>query len=177
MTEETCLARHVSTDLPSEPGAGDAWDRASARAGRVHPVLRTAALICWAALSGACGGRRSDPVGAAQAFTAAVQRGDMKAVLPLVERAAAERLAAAASQASDQVGGRREIEPAEMLQIVDVDPNFELAAAELIDNDGSLAHVRLVGSQQETHTLTLVLEDGAWHVRLPTPPVTPTPQP
>lgn len=183
MTEETCPARTVlpvlsrETDTSDTSGPADAWDRAAAQAGRVHPVLRTAVLVAWAALSGACGGRRSDPVGAAQAFTAAVQRGDMKAVLPLVERAAADRLAAAAAQASDQVGGRRVIEPAEMLQIVDVDPNFELAAAELIDDDGSVAHVRLVGSQQESHTLTLVLEDGAWHVRIPTPPVTPTTTP
>lgn len=177
MTEETCPTRHVPAVLSSGSDAVDPWDRAAEQAGRIHPILRTAALICWAALSGACGGRRNDPVGAAQAFTAAVQRGDMKAVLPLVERAAAERLAAAAAQASDQVGGRREIPPAEMLQIVDVDPNFELATTELLDNDGSLAHVRLIGSQQETHTLTLVLEDGAWHVRLPTPPVTPTTQP
>lgn len=177
MTEETCPGRPVPMALPDRPADDDRWRRAADAAGRVHPVLRTAALIAWAALSGACGDRRSDPVGAAQAFTAAVQRGDMKAVLPLVERAAAEKLAAAAEQASDQVGGRRRIEPAEMLQIVAVDPNFELAAAELLDNDGSLAHVRLVGSQQESHTLTLVLEDGAWHVRIPTPPVTPTTTP
>lgn len=160
MTEETCL--EVPAPRP-----------------RVHPVLRVAALFLWAALSGACGDRRADPVGVAQAFTAAVQRGDMEAVLALVERAAAERLQAAAERASDQVGGRRRIEPAEMLQIVDVDGNFELTAAELESNDGAVARVRLVGSQQETHTLTLVLEDGAWHVRIPLPagpslPETPT---
>lgn len=160
MTEETCLEVHV----PRDTGP------------RVHPVLRTAALIVWAALSGACGGRGADPVGVAQAFTAAVQRGDMKAVLPLVERAAADRLAAAAERASDQVGGRRRIEPAEMLQIVDVDPNFELTATELESNDGAVARVRLVGSQQESYTLTLVLEDGAWHVRIPSP-ATPTTTP
>ncbi|WP_434418629.1 hypothetical protein [Nannocystis pusilla] len=147
----------------------------------IPAVLRTAALICWAALAGACGDRSGDPVRAAQAFTAAVQRGDMNAVYPLLERAATERLTAAAAQASDQVGGRRRIEPAEMLQIVDVDPNFELASAELVGDadpseagDGELAQVRLLGSQQESHTLTLVREDGAWRVRIPLPPLTPT---
>lgn len=135
----------------------------------LHPVLRTVALVTWAALSGACGDQAADPVRAAQAFTGAVQRGDMKAVLPLLETAAATRLEQAAEQASDQVGGRRRVEPAEMLQIVDVPPTFELAQAQLVDNDGATAHVRLVGAQQESYTLTLVLEDGAWHVRIPTP--------
>src|SRR5690606_365510 len=137
MTEETC---------PSGLALPRPW--------RPHPILRTAALICWAALSGACGDRSADPVRAAQAFAAAAQRGDMDAVYPLLERAAVERLTAAAAQASDQVGGRRRIEPAEMLQIVDVDPNFELASAELVDDgagppgpeDGAVARVRLLGS-------------------------------
>jgi hypothetical protein len=108
----------------------------------------------------------------------------MDAVYPLLERAASERLAAAAAQASDQVGGRRRIEPAEMLQIVDVDPNFELATAELLGDtspppaeDGTIAQVRLLGSQQESHTLTLVREDGAWRVRIPLPPLNPTTSP
>lgn len=179
MSEETCPESHVPPATPGDlelPGPLAA-PGALRRGPLAHPLLRTAAMICWAALSGACGERSGDPVRAAQTFTAAVQRGDVKALLPLLERAAAERLAAAAEQASDQVGGRRRIEPAEMLQIVDVDPNFELAAAELESNDGALAVVRLTGSQQERFTLTLVLEDGAWHVRIPTPPVTPTPSP
>ncbi|MBK7830072.1 hypothetical protein [Nannocystis sp.] len=135
----------------------------------LHPVLRTALLVAWAALSGACSEQGSDPVRAAQAFTAAVRSGDMTAVLPLLEKAALARLEQSAAQASDQVGGRRSIEPAEMLQIVDVSPTFELANTELVDNDGATAHVRLLGAQQETYTLTLVHEDGAWHVRIPIP--------
>jgi hypothetical protein len=135
----------------------------------LHPVLRTTLLVAWAALSGACADQGADPVSTAQAFTAAVQRGDMKAVLPMLEKAASDRLAAAADKASDQVGGRRRIEPSEMLQIVDVSPTFELAQAQLVDNDGATAHVRLVGAQQESHTLTLVHEDGVWHVRIPIP--------
>ena len=166
MTEETC-----------------SFGLVIARRAAVHPVLRTAALIAWAALSGACSDRRDDPVRAAQAFVAAVQRGDMDALYPLIDRAAAARLAAAAAQASDQVGGRRRIEPAELLQIVDVDPNFELASAELASalegpvGDGTVAQVRLLGSQQESHTLTLVFEDDAWHVQIPQPPVAPANSP
>jgi hypothetical protein len=36
----------------------------------LHPVLRTTALVAWAALSGACSEQAADPVRAAQAFTA-----------------------------------------------------------------------------------------------------------
>ncbi|MDC0720767.1 hypothetical protein [Nannocystis bainbridge] len=161
MSSETCPSGHPRSPIPA--------------------VLRTAALICWAALAGACGNRSGDPVRTAQAFTAAVQRGDMDAVYGLIERAASEQLVAAAAQASDQVGGRRRIEPAEMLQIVDVDPNFELASAELLGDvdladaeDGTFAQVRLNGSQQESHTLTLVREEGAWRVRIPLPPLNST---
>jgi hypothetical protein len=133
-------------------------------------VVRTVALVLWATLAGACQDTAADPVRTAQLFTAAVQRGDMKAVFPLLEQAAQGRLTQAAEQASDQVGGRRRIGPTEMLQIVDLPPTFELAEAVLVDNDGATAHVRLVGAQQETFTLTLVREDNAWHVRIPTPP-------
>lgn len=164
-TAEPALAR-ITARLES-------WTEAARSGGTtitLHPVLRTVALVAWAALSGACGAQGADPVRTAQAFTGAVQRGDMKSVLPLLEKAALERLDQAAEQASDHVGGRRRVEPAEMLQIVDVSPTFELAKAELVDNDGATAHVRLVGAQQESHTLTLVFEDGAWHVRIPTPP-------
>ena len=186
--EQTGLAGHVpphTADLrPLPPAVACPPGHVPPRMAGLRPVLRTAALICWAALAGACGDRSSDPVRTAQAFTAAVQRGDMDAVYPLLERAASERLAAAAAQASDQVGGRRRIEPAEMLQIVDVDPNFELATAELLGDgspppaeDGTIAQVRLLGSQQESHTLTLVREDGAWRVRIPLPPLNPTTPP
>ena len=153
--QATCPESQVITFLP--PGSAG------------YSTLRNVALIVWASLAGACQADAADPVRTAQLFTAAVQRGDMKAVLPLLETAAATRLEQAAEQASDQVGGRRRVEPAEMLQIVDVPPTFELAQAQLVDNDGATAHVRLVGAQQESYTLTLVLEDGAWHVRIPTP--------
>jgi hypothetical protein len=155
--------------LPSVFGSFRAGFGSGASTFTLHPVLRTTLLVAWAALSGACREEGADPVRTAQAFTAAVQRGDMKAVWPMLEKAASDRLAAAADKASDQVGGRRRIEPAEMLQIVDVSPTFELAQAQLVDNDGATAHVRLLGAQQESYTLTLVHEDGVWHVRIPIP--------
>lgn len=127
-------------------------------------------LLIAVLFSTACRDDAADPVRTAQLFAAAVQRSDMKSVFPLLEQIAADRLTRAAEQASDQVGGRRRIEPTAMLQIVDLPPTFELAETVLVDNDGQTAHVRLVGAQQESFTLTLVREDGAWHVRIPTPP-------
>jgi hypothetical protein len=170
---ETCpegqlVTRPAPSQLTSLPAAGERLHLGPVTL-ELHPVLRTTLLIAWAALSGACREQASDPVRAAQAFTVAVQTGDMKSVLPLLEKSALVRLEQSAAQASDQVGGRRSIEPAEMLQIVDVSPTFELAQTELVDNDGTTAHVRLLGAQQETYTLTLVHEDGAWHVRIPIP--------
>ncbi|MBL9103719.1 MAG: hypothetical protein JNL82_22420 [Myxococcales bacterium] len=161
---------------PSAPGARRSWVPECLRPGSPgEAVLRTTALIVWAALAGACQADAADPVRTAQAFVHAVQSRDMKAVLPLIEQSAAARLTSAAEQATDQVGGRRQIKPAEMLQIVDVPPTFELAETVLVDNDGAVAHVRLVGAQQQSFPLTLVHEDGAWHVRIPTP--TDDPQP
>ena len=162
-----------ATDPDTLPAAIEVSTPQGAVTIALHPVLRTALLVAWAALSGACSEQGADPVRTAQAFTSAVQRGDMKAVLPMLEKSTADRLAAAADKASDQVGGRRRIEPAEMLQFVDVSPTFELAQTQLVDNDGATAHGRLVGAQQESYTLTLVHEDGAWHVRIPTPPTSP----
>ena len=159
---------------PEGPAAALARLSARLRSGEVtitlHPVLRTAALVAWAALSGACGAQGADRGPPALAFTRGGPRGEITSGGPLLDMAATERLHQAAEQASDHVGGRRRVEPTEMLQIVDVSPTFELARAELVDNDGATAHVRLVGAQQESYTLTLVFEDGAWHVRIPTPP-------
>lgn len=180
MTAPTCPEDQVTDLAPTCPVGQVAADAPAAdrpfassflpRGGPGESTLRKVALVVWAVLAGACQDDAADPVRTAQAFTAAVQRGDMKAVFPLLEQVAADRLTRAAEQASDQVGGRRRLEPAEMLQIVDIPPTFELAETVLVDNDGATAHVRLVGAQQESHTLTLVREEGAWHVRIPTPP-------
>ena len=124
---------------------------------------------------GGCEGQQDGPTKAAETFARAARVGDMKALMTILEYNAVAQLEAAAERASDQVGGRRTIEAHEMLQVVDVDPRFELAQTEEIDNDGSIAHVRLIGTENEQHTITLVLEDGAWHVRIPTPPITAEP--
>lgn len=117
----------------------------------------------------ACGGEEAAPVTAAKAYADAVASRDVDALLPLLERRAAERLTSAAERASDQVGGRRNIEALEMLQIVDVDPRFQVARAELVDADATSARVRLIGADGKEHLLDLVLEDDDWHVKIPVP--------
>jgi len=99
----------------------------------------------------------------------------------VLEQPAVERLTDAAETASDQVGGRRSIEPNEMLQIVGVDRTVAVAKAELIDDDGEVAHVELLMTDGESVRLELVWEPAieaiganqaraaGWKVRIPIP--------
>ncbi len=113
-----------------------------------------------------------DPVRVAEEFNAAVQRRDARALLPMLESSAVERLRVAASQASDQVGGRRSIEPWEMLQLVEVDRLRQIASAELVkplEPTDTIAQVTLTDSRHNSYTVTLVFERDSWHVRIPLP--------
>lgn len=121
-------------------------------------------------LSG-CGEKDPPPVTAAKAYASAMNRGDVKALLLLLEGAAVERIEQSAGHASDHVGGRRNIEPYEMLQIVDVPASFQVAEAELVVGDAESAQVRLTAADGSEHLLELVLQDGSWRVRVPLPPV------
>jgi hypothetical protein len=135
-----------------------------------HPVVRTTLLLLWATTGVGCGGgEEAAPVTAARAFAAAAQRGDVKAMLPLVELRAARHLEQAAERASDHVGGRRVVEAHEMLQVVDVDSGFQIARAELVVADESSAQVKLVTADGREQLLELVHEEGAWRVRLALP--------
>jgi hypothetical protein len=140
---------------------------------RFSSALGVAAAGClslWLSFGATgCQSEDEEPVAVARKFAGAAQRGDVKAMLPLLERGVVESLESAAERASDQVGGRRSIEPHEMLQVVAAEPGFAIASAELIDNDGTSAHVELVGPEDQRHRLELVLQDGQWRVRLPVP--------
>ena len=121
------------------------------------------------ALAGACTVSEPEPVMVSKAYAKAVRSRRVESLLPLLEQSALVRLEDAAERASDQVGGRRNIGAEEMLQIVESDPLFEVVSAELVDDDGRIAHVRLVGMEGESHLLELVQEQGAWKVRIPFP--------
>ena len=138
----------------------------------VRPRASSAALALalLLGLTGACQNAPSDPVHVAESFVNALQRRDVKGVLSLIEARAAAQLDAAAEQASDQVGGRRSVEPWEMLQIVDTDPLLQVASAKLIEQTETTAKVELTDSRQNTFTVSLVFEDETWHVRIPSPP-------
>jgi hypothetical protein len=134
-------------------------------------VVRTTLLILCASGSVGCGGDEAAPVTAARRFADAVQNRDVVTMLPLVDSGARDLLQRAAERASDQVGGRRNIEPHEMLQVVDVDPRFQVARAELVHGDDDTAQVKLVGADGTDHLLDLVYEEGAWRVRIVVPAV------
>lgn len=141
-------------------------------------------LVSGSLVSG-CGSQESEPVSVARIFANTVRRGDVAGMLAVIERPAVERVELAAEQASDQVGGRRGIEPSEMLQIVGVDRTVAVAEAELLDDDGERAHVELTMTDGETVRLELVWEQaiagdddsparpGGWKVRIPLPRVAP----
>jgi hypothetical protein len=116
-----------------------------------------------------CGEKKPAPVVAAQEFATAMQQGDTKAVIGLLERDAVERLERAAAGASDQVGGRRNIEVYEMLQVVDVPATFQVAQAELVTGTDELAEVAIVAADGSRHVLHMVQQDGQWRVRVPVP--------
>lgn len=139
-------------------------------------------------LSFACKAEESEPVAVARKFAETARRGDVEGMLAVVEHAAVERVADAAETASDQVGGRRAIEPSEMLQIVGVDRTVAVAEAELLDENGELAHVELtmtdgrrvrlelVWEQANSHDMDAGDEDsearpGGWKVRIPVPAI------
>lgn len=133
-----------------------------------------AALGPWAlALTlGAGSGCREDeppPVEAARRYAHAAGMGDVEGVLAMVDARTVARVRQAAERASDQVGGRRSVEPREMLQVVDVDPRFQVVEAELVQGGEERATVRLRGTNEVSHTLELIFEDGSWRVELPLP--------
>ena len=134
---------------------------------------RGAALVLGAVLATAplgCAEDEPPAVKVARKFARAVRNGDVEPVLTLVDAQTVARVGQAAERASDQVGGRRNVEPSEMLQVVDVDPRFQVAEAELLEGDDQRAVVRLTGADGSSHSLELINEDGSWRVRLPLPP-------
>ncbi len=110
------------------------------------------------------------PVVAAKQFAAAVRARDTQALLEIVDAQTVAYVGDSAERASDQIGGRRSVEPSEMLQVVDVDARFAIVKADLLSESGDAASVRLIGADGTEHDLQLVLEDGEWKVSLPTPP-------
>lgn len=132
--------------------------------------LRLVLVLAWG-LS-ACGGEKeAAPVVAARNFAQVMQRGDAKALVALLDLEAAARLERAATRASDQVGGRRNIELYEMVQVVDVPDSFQVAKAELLGGDDSQAQVALTAADGTRHVLDMVYQEGVWRVRVPMPPL------
>lgn len=143
--------------------------RGGALAGRWRSCVLGLALV----LAVGCGEEEPPPVQAARRFVQAVQSGEVEGVLAMLDAEAVAYVERAAVGASDQVGGRRSVEPSEMLQVVDVDPHFQVKDAELVEGNDQRALVRLHGADDSTRALDLVQENGTWKVNLPLPRATP----
>ncbi len=137
---------------------------------RVLALVLAMSGVLLASSSG-CRSDEAEPVAVARQFADAARRGDVEALMVVIERSAVEQLEYAAERASDQVGGRRAIEPAEMLQIVGVDRTLAVAEAQLVDEAGETATVELTLTDGRTIVVHLVWdsEAGAWKVRVPLP--------
>lgn len=120
-------------------------------------------------LATGCGQDEPEPVVAAKAFTQAVRSANTERVLELVDEQTVARVAIAAERASDQVGGRRSIDPVEMFQVIDVDLRFQIKSAELVSQSGDEAVVSLTGADDTTRTLAMVRQQQTWRVRLSAP--------
>ncbi len=135
-------------------------------------MMRLRRLVWALGLSAAtlgCGEEEPPPVSTAREFVQAVRAGEVEQVLALLDTPAVEYVAQAAERASDQVGGRRNVEPQEMLQVVGVDPHFQVGEAEVVESDEKRAVVRLHGADGTSQSLELVNENGSWRVHLPLP--------
>jgi hypothetical protein len=126
-----------------------------------------AAVVLACVLGIACGEKEPPPVTAAKAFALAMRSQNVERVLPLLEKGANVRLEQLASVAGDHVGGRRVIEPKEMLQIVDVPSPLEIASAELVSSEGDKAAVALVCTDGTRLRIDLIYQDDSWRVRVP----------
>lgn len=109
---------------------------------------------------------------AAKAFALAVQARNVEQLLTLVDGETVAYVEHAAERASDQIGGRRSVGAAEMLQVADIDARFGVVRAEVLESATDTARVRLVGADGSEHDLDLRLEGGEWKVVL-TPPAVP----
>lgn len=128
-----------------------------------------------------CARDESEPVAVARAYADAARRSDVPGMLAVLEHDAVTEVEQAAERASDQVGGRRAIEPTEMLQIAGVDRTLAVAEAALVEQDDHSASVELVMTDGRTVIVHLVWEPseaesgGAWKVRVPLPSAKPSP--
>jgi hypothetical protein len=104
-----------------------------------------------------------------KAFAAAAWANDIPALLATLDSAALARLAAAAEHASAQIGGRRNIEPHEMLGVVGIEPTFQLGKVEVDDVREDRATARLRAADGGVTVIELVREPEGWRVVLPQP--------
>lgn len=126
-----------------------------------------AAVLAWSVATAGCGEREPGPVAAAKQYMRIVKSRSVEDLVELMTESARKQLERGASAASDQIGGRRNVAPTEMLQLVEFDERFRVFEAELVDESERAAIVRITGSEGAELELELRREDGRWRVVLP----------
>jgi len=130
-------------------------------------ILLVASLVALTSCRGDDAEARA--IRTAKAFVSAVRTSDSKALVTLLEADAVAQLEGAAARASEHVGGRRTNEAHEMVQVIDLDPLFQVERVEVVNLDAQLAVLEVKATSGEKQTLTLVDEEGQWKVRVPSP--------
>lgn len=104
----------------------------------------------------------SDPVGAYQSFTRALERGEPKAAFKVLSKRTQQRLTEQAAAASKASGGAIKADVAELTFPMLGRPG-NVTEVKLLrrENDRAVLQVTADGRPQE---LTMVLEDGAWRI-------------
>ena len=128
-------------------------------------------ILAW---SSSCGGQgNTGPVEVARQYASAVLKGDVDALLPLLETELQQQIRDSAERASDQIGGRRKIEGNEMLQVDSHGLFVEVVELRLLGSEDGRAQVEVKDSLDRLHVVELLLEQGPerseWRVLIPTP--------
>lgn len=130
----------------------------------------TLALACLSlTASSACGGQSEDAEQAARAFISAVRSRDAGKVVARLDAPTRAKIDQMAELATDRVGGRRTVLAEEIVQVVSVDPDFDVAAVEVFELDADHVRVELTAPDGATEQVEMVREPEGWRVRLVLP--------
>ena len=123
------------------------------------------------AISLGCHSESDDVLVVAKQFASAVQRKDIPTILKISEQTRIDRLEKAAERASDQIGGRRQVEVREMLQIVGTNSVFAAETFEVTRIQDDRAKVLVTGVSGESFELDMIRQGGLWRVIIPVPAI------
>jgi hypothetical protein len=140
---------------------------------RRNAIAAAASAVAAVALAVAVAGRscqveEDTPEAAVREFAAAAGADDREALFRMFGPETRKRLEAAAKRATDLVGGSERYSPLDMISINrsrDMPPPKDFVVKE---QGEALATVEIIGAMGERSEVTVVRENGRWHIELPT---------